>query len=214
MELKADHLVYAVPDLEEATAHIQETFGVLPTPGGSHPGMGSRNALLALGQDLYLEIIGPDPAQPRPEGPRPFGLDQLETPRLRTWAVATPDIEATVAQARARGYDPGPIVEGSRVTPDGARLAWRSTMAHGQRGWPPPGDGLVPFLIEWKPGTVHPARTAAQGCQMVSLRGEHPSPEAIRPMLEALGVVLEVLPGPEPALVAVIQTPKGTVVLR
>ena len=213
--LKPDHLVYAVPDLAQAMDWAEEPLGVRPAIGGRHPGMGSHNALLSLGEDIYLEIIAPDPEQPDPGRPRPFGLDLLREPRLRTWAVATSDIEVTVAQARAQGYDPGPIVAGSRETPDGRRLTWRSTnVSYGLQGWPPPGDGLVPFLIEWGPDTVHPARTPPQGCQLVSLWGEHPAPEAIRAMLDALGVALEVLPGPEPALIAVIQTPKGRVTLR
>jgi hypothetical protein len=47
--LHIDHLVYATPDLASAVADIESRFGVAPTPGGAHLGLGTFNALLGLG---------------------------------------------------------------------------------------------------------------------------------------------------------------------
>jgi len=203
-----DHLVYAVPDLDAAVAELADRLGVRPAAGGSHPGVGTRNALLSLGDGAYLEVIGPDPAQPTPAR-RWLGIGALATPRLATWAAKAPDIEARVQRARAAGYDPGPAVPASRRLPDGSLLEWRFAI-HPE----PAGDGLVPFLIDWGATDRHPARTSPAGCRLISLRAEHPRPAEITPMLTALGASLDVEYAQAPALVASIETPRGVVELR
>jgi hypothetical protein len=119
-----DHLVFAAPSLEEGVRFIERTLGVTATPGGQHLGMGTRNALVSLGSDVYLEIIGPDPDQPEPARARPFGIDDLSGPRLVTWAARTTDLATMVEAAGKAGMDLGEIMEMSRQRPDGTLLRW------------------------------------------------------------------------------------------
>ncbi len=202
-----DHLVYGARDLEQAVAALAERAGVQAVPGGRHLGIGTHNALLSLGPGCYLEIIAPDPSQP-PPARLPFGLDALTADRLIAWAARAADIERQADGARAAGYDPGPVLAMSRETPGGAQLRWRLTWRA-----EPAGDGLVPFLIDWGT-TPHPSLAAPAGCTLLGLRGEHPQPETVLPLLRALGAGLPVSAGPRPALIATIQSPRGVVELR
>jgi hypothetical protein len=202
-----DHLVYAAPDLEGACADLQARLGVRPSTGGQHIGRGTHNALLDLGDGAYLEVIAPDPSQPPPTRPRPFGLDRLALARLVTWAAKAPAIEDRVARAKASGYDPGSVQAMSRARPDGVTLAWKLTQRE-----EPAADGLVPFLIDWGE-TPHPSTTAVRGCRLISFRAEHPSPGSVLPLLAAIGEPLEVREGPHPRLIAEIATPRGRVEL-
>ncbi len=203
-----DHLAYGVPDLDAARDELEERLGIRPMPGGQHRGISTHNAILALGEGVYLEVIAPDPNQPPPSRPRPFGLDALVDPRLVAWAAKAPDIDGRVKRARAAGYDPGNIIGLGRDLPDGGRLQWRLTFPDELEG-----DGLVPFLIDWG-SAPHPSVTAPQGCTLLSLRGEHPQPELVRPLLQALEVNLDVARGAAAVLIATLMTPKGEVQLR
>ena len=210
---RVDHLVYATPDLEEGVRRIEDLTGVRASEGGSHPGRGTRNALLALAGDSYLEIIGPDPQQPAPAEARPFGVDRLAEPRLVTWAAQAPDIEQHVARARRRGFDPGQVISMSRDLPGGDRLEWRLTLPPAAAVASDEGSWLVPFLIDWGE-TPHPSRTSAGGCRLVGLRAEHPQPETAQAALDALELPLKVELGAAVLLEASLETPRGSVRLR
>lgn len=206
--LPMDHVVYVAPDLAAAVDDLETRLGVRASPGGQHAGLGTRNALFALSNDAYLEVIGPDPEQPAPGRPRPFGIDALAKGRIVTWAVRTDDLDAAVARARRAGYDPGTALPLSRTTPAGDRLEWRLTLRA-----EPAAEGLVPFLIDWGT-TPHPALGAAVGCRSIALRGEHPQPARVLAELGALGVALGVERAATAALVLELETPRGRLELR
>ncbi len=205
-----DHLVYAAPDLEAAVDDLERRFGVRAMPGGSHPGRGTRNALIGLGEGAYLEILAPDPGQPPPDdGPRWLGADASAGARLTSWAVRTSDLAAIARRAEAAGAPLGDVISGSRRRADGVILSWRLTdpRALGAE------DGLVPFFIDWG-SSAHPAASAPAGITLAALRGEHPHPGDAATLLGNLGLELPVTKGPRPALIAVLETPNGLVELR
>ena len=205
---RVDHLVYATPDLDRGVEEIERLLGVRASPGGQHPGRGTRNALVALGPNAYLEIIAPDPQQPPPKEPRPFGLDGLKESRLVTWAAKGSDLGRLREEAVRKGVPLGEVGSGSRMRPDGVQLSWRFTAPETQVA-----DGIVPFFIDWGE-SPHPARTAAQGASLVGLRAEHPDADGVRRTLRQLGLDLHVRRGRRPALIAVIEGPRGRVELR
>jgi hypothetical protein len=203
-----DHLVYATPDLSAGVERIEVLLGIRATPGGQHPGEGTRNALIALGPTSYLEILAPDPEQPNLDHPRRFGIDTLNRPRLVTWAAKGHDLTQTVNDAHRRGVPLGEVISGSRRTPGGVLLSWHTTNQRAVIA-----DGIVPFFIDWGT-TPHPASSAASGATLIALRAEHADPINVRRMLNQLGFDLPVTKGPRAALVATIAGPRGRVELR
>ncbi|HKQ91694.1 MAG TPA: VOC family protein [Blastocatellia bacterium] len=205
---KVDHLVYATRDLNRGVEEIEKILGVRATPGGQHPGSGTRNALITLGPAIYLEIIAPDPEQPPPKTPRPFGIDGLKESRLVAWAAKGSDLGRLRDEAARKGARLGEVLSGSRRRTDGVLLSWRYTDPQTVLA-----DGLVPFFIDWGQ-SPHPARTAAQGASLIALRAEHPDAQRVQRLLNELGLDLPVQTGATPALVAVIDSPRGRVELR
>jgi hypothetical protein len=205
---RVDHLVYATPDLNRGIEEIEKLLGVRASHGGHHPGGGTRNALLALGPTAYLEILAPDPDQPPPKEPRPFGLNALKESRLVAWFANGRDLERLRDAAVRRGVPLGEVESGSRMRPDGVRLSWRMTYPEA-----PVADGIVPLFIDWGE-SPHPVQTAAKGASLVGLRAEHPDAAGVGRMLRHLGLGLPVRRGPRPAIIAVIEGRRGRVELR
>jgi hypothetical protein len=203
-----DHLIYAVPDLEAGIADFEARLGAVPLHGGRHALLGTWNAILPLTGGDYVELIAADPGAPEPAGPRPFGLDGLAAARLVTWAARSTDLDADVAAARARGYDPGLVIPVGRDTPDGERLEWRLTIAPE----PAPG-GLVPFLIDWG-DAAHPSSVAAPVCRIEDFAGVSPDPDGVRLQLDALDLKLPLEVGTPAHLRATLVGPAGEVLLQ
>ncbi|HEY4133477.1 MAG TPA: VOC family protein [Gemmatimonadaceae bacterium] len=203
-----DHLVYATADLESGMRAVEELTGIAPTRGGQHPGRGTRNALVALGDDVYLEIVAPDPAQDAPPAGRWLGVDAVSDARLTTWAAKGSGLTELRRSALEHAVPLGEVKSSGRRRADGVLLSWQLTEPE-----PLVADGVIPFFIDWGE-SPHPARTAAQGVSLIEFRIEHPHVDAIKQMLAALGLDVEVVHAEQPGLVAVIQGRNGVVELR
>lgn len=204
-----DHLLLGTSDLDQGIAFVEQRTGVRAQVGGSHPGVGTRNALLSLGGRQYLEIIAPDPSQ----SSFSFQIDLrgLGAPKLVTWAAATTDLDGVVARARAADFSVSGPRDGSRVRPDGVTLRWRTARIQG--GLDHADVDVMPFFIQWSADSAHPSEDAPKGCRLVTLDIEYPDASKARTTLARLGVDADPVPGPHAALKATIDTPRGRVVL-
>src|SRR6266849_5838961 len=138
---KLDHILLGSQDLQAGIDFVESRTGVRATFGGVHPGRGTQNALLSLGERRYLEIIAPDPKQ---ASVQQFSvITQLKEPRLIGWAAHPGDLEALAKKLREAGVAfEGPRA-GSRARPDGKVLQWNALALQDD------GKGLLPFFIEW-----------------------------------------------------------------
>ena len=176
-----DHVIYLDPDLDRGIQTFADEYGAAAVPGGSHRGIGTRNALIGLRSPAYLEVMGIDDEQDVAPADRPFGLDRSSVPRFVAWcARAARPLEATVAIARAAGLDLGEIQTMSRRRPDGSTFSWTMTSPWAER------YDVLPFYIDWGDG-ASPAASLPPTLALVSLTLVHPQPERIRAILDALG---------------------------
>jgi hypothetical protein len=149
-------------------------------------------------------MIGPAAGRPA-QTPMARELAALTKPSLRTFAVATTDLDAVAKAAGRAGLMVLGPAAGSRRTPDGRLLNWRSLSIE-DRGF----AGFMPFFIDWG-DTPHPATTSPGGVTLKRFRVEHPRAAELQALYRALGLDIRVDPGPQPHMILEVSTPKGPV---
>jgi len=156
-----DHIVVAVPDLDEAAASLERAAGLRASEGGRHEALGTANRIVWFG-DSYAELVTiADEAVAKRSwlgAPVAAALDRGES--FVTWAIRTDGLDPDVRSARAGGARFGDPVAGERTRPDGRAVRWRLALP-GELG-----PAELPFLIErdetsaeWTPAD-RAARTA------------------------------------------------------
>ena len=161
--MRVDHVSYAAEhDGLNATAQrLAEQIGVEPVDGGIHPRFGTRNRILPLADNTYLEVVEvlDHPASDK----APFG----QAVRARSalgggwlgWVVAVDDI-APVEKRLGRH-----AVDGSRHRPDGKELSWKQIGVNGLIS-----DPQLPFFVQWlSPGEDHPSNGATDDFSLACL---------------------------------------------
>lgn len=191
MSFSLDHIVIAVTDLDEAVRDY-ETLGFTVLPGGEHP-RGSRNALVVFEDGSYLEII----AFPRPVPDfRWWQVLSDAGSGLVDYALLPESMDDALAQARSSGLVIDGPIDGARLQPDGARLAWQTARS-------PESD--VPFLcadvtpraLRVPEGKVRQHKNGVTGVAAVSVavRDLGASAARYRALLGQAPVALGAVPG-------------------
>lgn len=211
MHLALDHILYAAPDLDRTMHELARIGGEQPAPGGRHVGMGTRNALLGLGLDTYLELIAPDPEQDG--GAFASSIAGLRAPELHAWCVRSddPDRLATAIEASGMAVTRRAM---SRSTPDGGKLSWELLFAQDV-----PWGGAAPFFIAWGE-TEHPAGRLEGRLRLRQLEVLHPDAAALDAWLGGLGLTtgpgrsVRTVAAPAQGLRADLTGPRGAFALR
>ncbi|HET9209389.1 MAG TPA: VOC family protein [Thermoanaerobaculia bacterium] len=200
---RVDHVILGIDDLQKGIEELERRTGVRAEFGGVHPGRGTQNALISLGEHHYLEILAPNPKEKGSEM-----ADELRKLTALTpvgWAARANDLPSTRRLLQEHGAQTGEIRPGARKRPDGARLAWKTL------DYTSPSSPLLPFFIEWDHASAHPSATSPQGCRLTDLYLEDPSPAVLRDALRAADVGVEVREGQESRIHLSLACPKGTV---
>ena len=150
--LRLDHVVYAVPDLDEAAVRFRERFGLDSTEGGRHERWGTANRIVPLG-DQYLELVAAVDVPAAAE--TGFGRGVLERAAAGggwfTIAAVADDLEAVASRL---GIE---VDSGSRTRPDGESIRWRMAGLDDPRREP-----WMPFFLTWDvTNELYPGRARA-----------------------------------------------------
>jgi len=147
--LEVDHVLIATPDLAACARLIAEAFGLASVDGGRHPGWGTANRIVALG-DCYLELVAV--VDTGVAATNAFGrwVGSASTTRPLGWAVRTTNLDDVAGRLGMA------VAAGSRKTPTGDELRWRTAGLERAADEP-----SLPFFIEWAKATRLPGRTAA-----------------------------------------------------
>lgn len=206
--LQLDHITVIAPTLAEGVEHVRTCLDIDVPFGRQHPGMGTHNHLLRLGESTYLEIIAANPDAPQPGRARWFGLDNQPAVRadwesgrrLRGWVARTSDIDAVLVRHES--------LLGRKVD---------FTSANGSFCFAIPDDGALPLdgaapsVIDrlGKPPSV--ATMADAGARLQSLVLEHPAPARIEALYRTLDIAQApiVTRGKQLRYRARIETPGG-----
>jgi hypothetical protein len=210
--MRLDHLSFAAgPDGLASTA--QRLGGLLGkefVDGGVHPRFGTRNMILPLAGDTYLEIVE---ALDHPASDKaPFGQAVKARSALGGgwlgWVVAVRDI--SVVESRLGRES----AHGNRHRPDGSELLWKQIGVNGLIA-----DPQLPFFIEWEsPREMHPSNGAdpaySLACLEIAgdpLRVSEWLGESVEAPLEDVKVEWVAPNGTPGILAAQVQTPAGLV---
>ena len=207
-DLRVDHVIYAVDDLEPAGRRFYAEFGLASVEGGRHPGWGTANRVIPLG-DAYLElvtVVDPDEATSSDFG-RAVSEALAARKPLVGWVVTTDDLEAVAQRLSLE------VSGGSRTKPDGTTLSWRLAGLESSLK-----TGALPLFIEWGGSSeLHPGRAQAghrvnpSGFTWVEVAADE---QAVRSWLGDSDFELRIVDGAPGLSRVAISTDAGEVVLR
>ena len=214
--MRLDHVSYAASSehLADTVQRLGAAIGTGFVDGGMHPRFGTRNFVLPLADQTYIEVVA---ALDRPATDRtPFGQAVKMRAELgggwMGWVVAVDDIAPVEARLER------PAVDGNRHRPDGFDLRWKQIGINDTMN-----DPQLPFFVQWLvPEDEHPScnSNGQHGKARISRIDICGDPSRVSEwlgtpvshLLDDIEVVW--VDADEPGLVAVhVDGPHGTVVL-
>ncbi len=202
-----DHIVYAVPNLKTSMDNIENLFGIRPVYGGRHLEQGTHNALLNLGNEIYLELLAIDPENKSILPPLWMGVNLITKPTITRWARKSKTLQADVNLLKKINPVLSKTKTGMRQKQDGSILKWELSIPDAE-----PLVEVLPFFIDWK-DSEHPTAKIPQHCTLISFELRHPKPASLEAFFKSIDSDMIIQQADEISLTASIQTPNGVVVL-
>ena len=137
-----DHFIVLVNDLNAAIEAYRK-LGFDARAGGEHPAFGSQNALVALADGAYLELVAFKDAALAAKTFWGAGVAKLRAGEgFGGYVLASNDLAGDAAQLKQCALNIGEPSAGSRVRLDGQRVTWHIALFDNST------VGVLPFLIQ------------------------------------------------------------------
>jgi catechol 2,3-dioxygenase-like lactoylglutathione lyase family enzyme len=138
---RLDHVIVGVRDFRRAVTDW-EKLGLIATDGGTHPEIGTRNALVRFPDGSFLELMAIEDRE-RLSANAPVLLEQLEGSfdGPFSWALRTDDIEGARATLAAEGFEVLSIWRGEGKRDSGRVARWRTLHIR---------EAGFPFLVQYE----------------------------------------------------------------
>lgn len=195
-----DHLALGTSDTERGAAEIERLTGAPVRVANPESGQWYRSAVLPVGEDAFIEVIGPNPAWTRFQ---PLGTLLCDYDRLRPlfWFVGTENFQEFVATSKDAGH-PVERIEHINQADDPGRSRY-------SRGIVGPGFlSQRPCVIQWS--RRPDLRGLEVRCTLSGFALRHPRHGRLNALFARLGIPVEVAPG-GPGMSVTLDTPNGPV---
>ncbi|MDR1237735.1 MAG: VOC family protein [Propionibacteriaceae bacterium] len=140
--MHVDHLTFAVgaSGLKAEADRLGKLLGAKFRDGGFHPRFGTRNRILELADDRYVEVV--EVLEHPVADKAPYGQAVRARSELgggwMGWAISVPDLSPFESRLKREA------VLGSRKFPDGRLLEWHQIGIKGLLS-----DPQLPFFLKW-----------------------------------------------------------------
>jgi Glyoxalase-like domain len=200
--MELDHVLIAVTDLEAGAREVETRIRVSSVEGGQHRDWGTANRIVPLGSS-YLELVAV--VDHRVAAASAFGRwvgeGATDAGRLIGWAVRTSALDEVAGRLGLA------IRSGSRITPAGEELRWRSAGVDEAIAEP-----CLPFFIEWRDGVRLPGTENSRPATISRLVLEG-NPDRLAAWLGEHSLPIHMIDGPAEVAAMVVSTSAGEIIL-
>ncbi len=200
--LELDYAGLVCRDMTEGADWIAAQTGVSPTVTEPRDGDRFSSAVLRLGPDSVLEVMGPLPQRSK-WSPASLLMAGVWPPRVLIWYVATDDFAAVARLAADHDVTLSRVEH--TVAGEGSGGSGYDRAQIGRRP-----RSAVPGIIQWHRRFI--PEGADERCQLVDFSVAHPDADSINPTLRALGIGTRLRRGPHRVALS-LDSPAGRVTI-
>lgn len=205
-----DHVILACSNLKEGMETFEDMTGIAPKKIGSLRGVGTKSARVALDNNTFVEIIGPDPnAESDGMAPKLLSMPSGQLVPFHYVVRSKPD---DVVIPENLGWEKDAIVMVHADVHDfaesGEVYKWDLAFVYGHGI-----GGCVPQFVNWRVNKYHPtSRLPKSPGTLGFVQVQAPEGHYVHELLRKVNDI-NLYPG-EPELIFSLDTPKGNVTFK